>query len=145
MPRWKLLAVEPALRTPWMAVQKKSYVIDDGSEVHEYFVVERRPFVLVVAIGGGGLTMLRHYRQGTDRSYLELPAGYIEEGESAAAAAVRELREETGLAAGRATVIGELHPLPGYVRSSATVVVCEELSPCGPGDGAEEIEEVLTV
>ncbi|MCM1134391.1 MAG: NUDIX hydrolase [Clostridium sp.] len=43
------------------------------------------------------LVMLRQYRYPLDAWLYELPAGLIDEGETASAAAVREMKEETGL------------------------------------------------
>ena len=43
------------------------------------------------------LVMIRQYRYPVDAWLYELPAGVIDEGENAQQAAVREMREETGL------------------------------------------------
>lgn len=43
------------------------------------------------------LVMIRQYRYPMDEYLYELPAGLIEEGESEAEAAIREMKEETGL------------------------------------------------
>ena len=52
----------------------------------------------------------------------------MDQGETAAIAGARELIEETGLHAENCHLLGELHPLPGYIKSSASVVLCTELS-----------------
>ena len=44
------------------------------------------------------IVMIRQYRYPLDDYLYELPAGLIDEGETAAEAAVREMKEETGLA-----------------------------------------------
>ncbi|WP_216213787.1 NUDIX hydrolase [Amycolatopsis aidingensis] len=68
----------------------------------------------------------------------QFPAGEVEEGESAIQAAVREVREETGLTVAESKVLGErVHPNTGrtmiyvacdYVTGEATVVDNEELA-----------------
>lgn len=142
MPRWTLLQSQSVLDTPWMSVKKKTYRLDEQTTHHDYFVVERSPFVVVVALNEQAIVLVRHYRQGTDQTYLELPAGYREGNESPETAACRELLEETGLKASRADLIGELHPLPGYVRSSASVVVCSGLTRSGSEIDHHEIDQV---
>lgn len=145
MSKWTLVGSTPVFQNQWLQVKKKSYRHEGQLEPHEYFVVERSPFVVVVALDGSDLLMVRHYRHGTDQTYLELPAGYRDAGESAVDAARRELLEETGFEAGSATLLGELHPLPGYVRSSASVVLCGNLRHVGSALDTNEIEEVVRV
>jgi len=145
MPKWKLLASTVVFQSPWLEVKKKSYLHEALTGEQDYFVVERAPFVLAVALYQTELLMVRHYRQGTDTTYLELPAGYREPGEAPEDAARRELREETGFEAATATLLGELHPLPGYVRSSASVVLCTDVRPTGHDIDVNEIEAVVRV
>jgi len=52
-----------------------------------YAVTEEKPYRLV---------MIRQYRYPMDEYLYELPAGLIEEGETDAQAAIREMKEETG-------------------------------------------------
>ena len=49
-----------------------------------------------VATVDGQLVVVKQYRPAVDREVLELPAGLVDVGEEPVAAAVRELREETG-------------------------------------------------
>jgi len=145
MSKWTLVDTAPIFQNQWLQVKKKSYLHDAQPDITEYFVVERAPFVVVVAIDGTDLLMVRHYRHGTDATYLELPAGYRDAGESAIDAARRELLEETGYAAGDATLLGELHPLPGYIRSSASIVICPQVRFLGDVIDTNEIEQVVRV
>lgn len=49
----------------------------------------------------GTTVLLRQRRYGIDAPSLEVPGGHVDPGETPAAAAARELAEETGLVAGR--------------------------------------------
>lgn len=126
MREWTLEHAEPVVVSPWLTVSKNCYRLPDGTTVADYFVVTRSDFVLVVAERDGGIILVKQYRPATNRWYLSLPAGYLNSGENPEAAARRELLEETGLTAGPAQLIGQLHPLPGYLRSTAHVVICDE-------------------
>src|ERR671932_224670 len=65
-------------------------------------VVEHPAAVTVVAVDTEGfVTFVRQFRAPTRQWLLELPAGKLDEGEEPAAAARREVEEETGVWGGR--------------------------------------------
>ena len=59
---------------------------------------------------------------------LELPAGTLEEGEEPSVCAAREIREETGFAAGKLEKIGEFYLAPGYSTEFMVVFLATELT-----------------
>lgn len=68
--------------------------------------------------------VIEQYRPPIDRSIIELPAGLIDEGETAEAAAIRELEEETGF---KANKVLESSPVivsdPGMTNANLKLVV----------------------
>lgn len=140
-------ASEPVVDSPWLTIERNHYV-RDGLDVEDYYVLRRKPFVVIVAVDSDdSVLMVREYRAATDRTYLAFPAGYIEPGEAPAEAARRELREETGATGRDWRCLGRLDPLPGYIDSTAHVFRCEVVA-VDPGarvveDGAAEPLEVL--
>lgn len=68
---------------------------------------------LVIPDKHGRLLLVRQHREGPGAGLWEIPAGTLEPGERPYAAALRELREETGLW-GKLRYLGLLYPTPGY-------------------------------
>lgn len=77
-------------------------------------IVEHRGAVAVVALIDGCVLLERQYRHTSGKVMWEIPAGTLEEGESAAEAAVRELQEETGYAIGKLVELAHFYVAVGY-------------------------------
>src|SRR5947209_1578638 len=116
MNRWRKTHSEYLLQAPWLTIERNAYEMP-GKEISDYYVIRRKPFVLIVAETSEGILLVRQYRPATDKYYLCLPAGYVEAGEPVLAAAARELREETGAEARDCSILGTLDPLPGFLES----------------------------
>jgi 8-oxo-dGTP pyrophosphatase MutT (NUDIX family) len=70
---------------------------------------------------------VRQFRHGSGRASLEFPGGVVEPGEDPERAAARELREETGYAAGSLTLLGDLSPNPAILTNRFRVYLAEDL------------------
>ena len=86
--------------------------------------------------------LVEQFRVPLGKACLELPAGLIGDddsapGEDAAAAAVRELEEETGYTAARMELIGEFYSSPGMVSESFSLLKAHGLRQIGPGGGTD--------
>ena len=85
-------------------------------------MIEQPPAVVLVAIDGEEIVLVRQYRPGAELEVLELPAGSIEAGESPVEAADRELAEECGLAVGGWTELGQFWVAPEYSNEFVRVL-----------------------
>ena len=121
---WQRLQREAVIDTQWLRVFRDAYRLPSGKQLDDYYIVERSDFVLAVAGDATSVVMVRQFRPATNKHYWSLPAGYIGKDETPEAAAVRELREETGIRTDSVRLLAELHPLPGYLKSRAYVVLC---------------------
>ena len=78
-------------------------------------VVEHDPAVgLIAEAENGDLFLVRQYRYPAGEFLLEIPAGIIEEGETPAETAKRELQEETGFAPNELKEVMRFYTSPGF-------------------------------
>ena len=70
----------------------------------------------------------REYRVGCDAFAYGLPAGLIDDGEDVDAAALRELREETGAVAGELIPLGRFYPTCAYSTEVIHMYLARQLT-----------------
>jgi len=115
----------------------------------EFLILSAPDWVNVVAVvpdaaGEECFLMVRQYRHGANVITTEFPAGLIEAGEDPRAAALRELREETGYRAGRMTLIGKVSPNPAFMTNWCFTYLAEDLSRVGE-KSLDELEQLEAV
>jgi ADP-ribose pyrophosphatase len=82
---------------PFIEVSVQSVGLPDGRVIPDYYQLRMTDFVCVFPeTVEGEVLVLRSYRHGPRRICLNFPGGQITEGETALAAAKRELLEESG-------------------------------------------------
>lgn len=91
-------------------------------------VVDHPGAVVVAALDVHGyVTLVRQYRHAVGEWLLELPAGTLEPGEEPLQTAMRELREEAGLVAGRWDRLGTFFSSPGFLREEMHAFLARDL------------------
>ena len=96
------------------SVELEKRAFPNGRE-HQVEIVRHRPSVVLMPTDDDGrVVLVRQYRAPIDRMTWELPAGSLDEGESAEAAALRECEEEITRVPGRVERLGAWFPVPGY-------------------------------
>ncbi len=97
--------------------------------------------VSIVALRDDSLVVVVQRRAGSAEPTVELPAGCLEPGESAAQAAARELREECSLSARSWRELGRFWAAPAYSTERVYVFEARELSVAeGQAEDDEQIE-----
>lgn len=95
----------------------------------KYEIIDHHGSVSLVPVDEQGrIYFVRQYRHAAGMEMLELPAGSLEEGEAPEACAAREIREETGMAAGSLKEIGGFYLAPGYSTEYMHVFLATNLS-----------------
>jgi len=88
--------------------------LPDGRTTKFDIVEHHGSVVLLPVDADGNLIFVRQYRHAAGIDLLELPAGTLDEGEQPEECAQREVREETGMAAGKLKEVGGFYLAPGY-------------------------------
>ena len=85
-----------------------------GETVSREIVEHRDCIAAVVPDGQGNVIMVRQFRVPTGKDLLEIPAGVMEDGESADECVRRELQEEIGYLPQNISRLGGFYSAPGY-------------------------------
>ena len=105
-------------------------------------VLEKPDSVIVVAVDGSEMVVVRQSRAGANGVTVELPAGSIEAGESPEETAARELLEECGLAAGAWRPLGSFWAAPDYATEYVHAFEATELVDIGRASPMEDEEDL---
>jgi ADP-ribose pyrophosphatase len=110
---WLTLSQAPALDFEIFRLQRKTVQHPTTGQAHPRVVLEGPDWVNVIPVtAAGAVVLVRQYRFGSASVTLEIPGGMVDPGEEPAAAALRELEEETGYRAERLVPLGWSHPNP---------------------------------
>jgi ADP-ribose pyrophosphatase len=127
--KWEIMETVTVLANEWLRVRQDTCRLPDDTVIDDYFVVEKPDIVTVFPLTlSGEVVLVRQYKHGIKKVLLELPGGYIDEGESPAHAAARELAEETGFSTERLKHIGTLANDPASLTNLIYVFFAKGVS-----------------
>ncbi len=109
---WPKIVSRRATRlSPWVEIIAREVEFSAGAQPEIYHAVGQADYVAIVArTPEGQIPIVRQYRPAIERFAWELPAGMVDQGESAEACCARELTEETGFAARSLHALGSFAP-----------------------------------
>ena len=141
--------------------QLSSELIYDGIVLHVYRdeieqstghrsireIIRHNGAVCIVPVtSDGNVICVRQYRYAHAKTMLEIPAGKLDsKDEDPTSAALRELREETGMLCGKLTPIGKMYGSPAILDEVVHMYLAEDLIPgeCDPDE--DEILEIINI
>lgn len=110
----------------WLRFEAHDIVHPNGRP-GEHGVVINPPSSAIVALDGDDVVLTRQDRYAVGREVLEVVKGGAAPGESAQAAAARELREEVGLAAARWDDLGIVYEVPSVIQEPVQLFLARDL------------------
>jgi len=141
----RVISSKVAFRGPIFSVVTEQ-VREPGRYVARRDIVRHPGSVVILAVestaAGPRVLLERQYRHAAGGYLWELPAGKIDSGEAALAAAKRELREETGYTAARWSLAQHFYVSPGFLDETMTVFLARDIL---KGEAAPEEDEFITV
>lgn len=129
-------------RNPWTSVREDVIERANGAR-GIYGVIDKDPASIILPLErtaeGDFLYLVRQFRYTVSETFFEFPQGSWERSDIVPEELARgELREETGLHAGRLTELGALWIAYGVMRQRHHIFLAEELTPGAPARDAEE-------
>jgi 8-oxo-dGTP pyrophosphatase MutT (NUDIX family) len=122
-------------------VSTERLLYTNGREYDLDFVRHPGAAAVVAVDGAGRVCLVRQYRHGVMDFLWEIPAGKLDPGEAPQICAVRELAEETGVAARRWTSLGTFLPAPGIFNEVIHLFLAQDLDVgAAAPDADEELE-----
>jgi len=128
MSAFKLIKSETLLQGRAFKIRRDHLKTPDGRDT-KFEIIEHGGSVIIIPIDAdGNILFVRQYRHAAGQDLLELPAGTRENDEPYEECAAREIREETGMEAGKLQKVGEFYLAPGYSTEFMMVYLATDLS-----------------
>ena len=117
MKKWKLKGTKESYHSEYVSVFDDRVLLSNGREI-TYARVVLKDFVSILPIIKDKIVMIEIFRYPASILSLEIPSGFIDNGENPHDCAIRELEEETGYRAGNLSRMGWFYPGTRSVRKA---------------------------
>jgi len=139
------LASRSIARYPFLELHEHDVLDEGAAEPRLAVTIALKDWCVVAAITNEGeLVLVEQHRHGVDALTLEPAGGIIDDGEPPAAAALRELLEETGYSADSAELLLTVHPNPALSDNRAFLFLARDARKIAdPEERADERTRVV--
>ena len=124
---FELIRSETLLQGRAFKIRRDYLKTPNGRETRLEIIEHGGSVVLIPIDDDGNLLFVRQYRHAVGKDLLELPAGTRDNDEAFEECAAREIREETGMQAGKLQKVGEFYLAPGYSSEFMVVFLATRL------------------
>ena len=124
---FELIKSETLLQGRAFKIRRDYLKTPDGRDT-KFEIIEHGGSVIIIPVDAdGNIHFVRQYRHAAGIDLLELPAGTRDGNEPFEDCAAREIREETGMEAGKLQKVGEFYLAPGYSTEFMVVYLATDL------------------
>ena len=141
--RWKIRSDRVVDENPRIRLSVASLELADGTQFDQYVMrLPRCAMTVVMDEAAERILLIWRHRFILDRWLWELPGGYIDPGEDGAAAAAREVEEETGYRVRSVEHVLTFQPMAGSADSAHELYLARGADRVGTplADEAEEVQ-----
>lgn len=139
----KRLARKTIYTSDWINVYADKVETQEGEIIDDYHQIDfPRKSVVVIVTKHNKICMISSYRYTLNEICTELPAGFIDYGETPEIAAIREVKEETGLCIENPKYLFKFYPSNGISNQLLHVFTAEtqsEIKTDGKHEGIQEV------
>lgn len=138
----KIIRTNDIFQGKVFAVQSSTIEIFPGKTIKRDVVIHKGAVGIIPLLSRNKIILLKQYRFPVNKVIYEIPAGTLEEGETALNCAKRELEEETGYKARKMIKILEFHTAPGYSTEKLHLFLATNLT---KGKFSPEADESMKI
>ena len=123
----KTLESELVYQGKFLKVHRDIAALPDGKTGSREYIKHPGAAAMVPLFDDGRILVERQFRYAVGMTFLEIPAGKLDAGETSLQAAKRELLEETGHRAGQWAFLTGIHPAIGFADERIDIYLCKDL------------------
>lgn len=142
---FKILNRESVYKGRAFEVQKVYLQLPNNKKSYYDLVAHQDSVTIVPLDKDGNIWFVTQYRLGVDGQLLELPAGLLEDNEDPTGGALREIREEIGMASTNMKFLGDFYLAPGYSSEHMFIYLATDLFPSSLEQDSDEFIAVQKI